>query len=144
LLRLTELADGGEEVALVLARKSESVIAAGGLLEHVREPHAKCALLAPSDVWADKSSADAIHASIALGRVHFYAVRPAGPPDEVFHEAVSSFLLEWATERRTVPYTIHDALEDLTSAGVFYGGPASEAPALVGGGTQPARRFCMS
>ncbi len=44
----------------------------------------------------------------ALGRrVHYYAVRPAGPPDEVFHGAVSSFLLEWATERRTVPHTIH-------------------------------------
>ena len=34
-------------------------------------------------------------------------LRPAGPPDEVFHEAVSSFLLEWATERRTVPHTVH-------------------------------------
>ena len=32
---------------------------------------------------------------------------PAGPPDEVFHEAITSFLLEWATERRTVPQTIH-------------------------------------
>ena len=109
LQRLTELADAGEDVALVLVGKSESVTAAGGLLEHVRElhPHAKCALLVPSDVWADKSSADAIRASIALGRVHYYAVRPAGPPDEVFHEAVSSFLLEWGTERRTVPHTIH-------------------------------------
>ena len=34
-------------------------------------------------------------------------VRPAGSPDEVFHEAVSSFLLEWATERRIVPHTVH-------------------------------------
>ncbi len=84
-------------------------MSAGGVLEHVRElhPHAKCALLVPADVWIDKSSADAIRASIALGRVHYYAVRPAGQPDEVFHEAVSSFLLEWTTERRTVPHTIH-------------------------------------
>jgi thioredoxin reductase (NADPH) len=107
--RLTEMACGGEEVALVLADKSESVTAPGGLLEAVRElhPHAKCALLVPSDVWADRSSADAIRALIALGRVHYFAVRPGGPPDEVFHEAVSSFLLEWATERRTLPHTIH-------------------------------------
>ena len=107
--QLTDLACDGEEVALVLAGKSESVTAPGGLLEHVRElhPHAKCALLVPSDVWADRSSADAIRALIALGRVHYYAIRPGGPPDEVFHEAVSSFLLEWATERRTVPHTIH-------------------------------------
>ena len=107
--RLAELADRGEQVALVLAGKSEAVLSAGGVLEHVREfhPHAKCALLVPADVWIDKSSADAIRASIALGRVHYYAVRPAGQPDEVFHEAVSSFLLEWTTERRTVPHTIH-------------------------------------
>ena len=112
--RLTELAHSGEDVALVLAGKSESVNAAGGFLEHVRElhPHAKCALLVPTDVWAEKSSAKAIRALIALGRVDYYAVRPAGPPDEVFHEAVSSFLLEWATERRTVPHTIHVVGED--------------------------------
>ncbi len=109
LLRLTELADRGEEMALVLAANTASVTANDGLLVHVRElhPHAKCALLVPSDVWADKSSANEIRALIALGRVHYYAVRPAGPPDEVFHEAISSFLLEWATERRTVPHTIH-------------------------------------
>jgi thioredoxin reductase (NADPH) len=109
LLRLGELADAGEVVALVLAGKSESVTCGGGLLEQVRElhPHAKCALLVPSDVWADKSSADAIRTLIALGRVHYYVVRPAGSPDEVFHEAISSFLLEWATELRIVPHTIH-------------------------------------
>ena len=107
LLRLTELADIAEDVALVLAGKSEAH--AGWLLEHVRQlhPHAKCALLVPSDVWTDKSSADEIRASIALGRIHYYVVQPAGPPDEVFHEAVSSFLLEWATEQRLVPQTIH-------------------------------------
>ncbi len=107
--RLTELAQGGDEVALVLVGKSEAVIAPGGVLEQLRElhPHAKCALLVRADVWVDKSSADAIRASIALGRVHYFVVRPAGSPDEVFHEAVSSFLLEWATEGRTVPHTIH-------------------------------------
>jgi thioredoxin reductase (NADPH) len=109
LRRLTDLAEVGAEVALVLAGTSESVIAGGGLLERVRElhPHAKCALLVSPDVWVDKSTADVIRGSIALGRVHYYAVRPAGSPDEVFHEAVSSFLLEWATERRTVPHTVH-------------------------------------
>lgn len=106
--RLTELARSGEDVALVLAGKSESVTTAGGLLERVRElhPHAKCALLVPSDVWTDKASADAIRASIALGRVHYYAVRPAGPPDEVFHEAVSSFLL---VGNRTTYRATHDS-----------------------------------
>ena len=44
---------------------------------------------------------------MALGRIDYYVARPAGSLDEVFHEAVSSFLLEWATERRIVPQTVH-------------------------------------
>lgn len=109
LQRLTELADAGEEVALVLAGSSESVTAGGGLLQHVRElhPHAKRALLVSRDVWADKPSADAIRVAIALGRIDHHVVRPAGSPDEVFHEAVSSFLLEWTRDRRIGPHTTH-------------------------------------
>jgi thioredoxin reductase (NADPH) len=44
---------------------------------------------------------------MALGRIDYYVPRPAGSPDEVFHEAISSFLLEWARDRRIVPQTIH-------------------------------------
>jgi thioredoxin reductase (NADPH) len=106
---LMELADAGEEVALVLAGKSLSDTTGGGLLEQVRElhPHAKRALLVRPEAWADKPSAEAIRGSIALGRIDYYVVRPAGSPDEVFHEAVSSFLLEWASDRRIVPHTVH-------------------------------------
>ena len=109
LQKLTDLAHAGEDVALVLAGMPRSAMAPGGLLERVRElhPHAKRALLVPLDVWADSSSADAVRASIALGGADYYVVRPAGSPDEVFHQAVSSFLLEWATERRIVPHTVH-------------------------------------
>ncbi len=107
--KLAELARAGEDVALVLAGMQQSPEASGGLLERARElhPQAKRALLVPMNVWADKPSADAIRAAIAFGRVDYYVVRPTGTPDEVFHEAVSSFLLEWATERRTVPHTVH-------------------------------------
>jgi thioredoxin reductase (NADPH) len=107
--KLTELARAGEDVALVLAGMEQSPAARGGLLEHVRErhPQAKRALLVPGSVWADKPTADATRAAIAFGRADYYVVRPAGQPDEVFHEAVSSFLLEWATERRIVPHTVH-------------------------------------
>jgi thioredoxin reductase (NADPH) len=106
---LRALAAAGEEVALVLAAKSLSDTSEGGLLEHVRElhPHAKRALLVSPDAWTDEPSADAIRGSIALGRIDYYVVRPADLPDEVFHEAVSSFLLEWASERRIVPHTVH-------------------------------------
>ena len=70
-------------------------------------PHAKRALLVPPDVWADQPTADAIRDSMALGRIDYYVPSPAGSPDEVFHEAVSSFLLEWARDRRLVPQTVH-------------------------------------
>lgn len=109
LQRLTELADAGENVALVLVAKPQSATAGDGLLEHVRQlhPHAKRALLVPSDVWADRSIADAVRGSIAPGSVDYYVARPAGARDEVFHEAVSSFLLEWAADRRLMPQTTH-------------------------------------
>jgi len=107
--KLAELARAGEDVALVLAEMPRPPAARGELLDRVREshPHAKRALLVPFGFWADKPTADAVRASIALGGADYYVARPAGPPDEVFHEAVSSFLLEWATERRIVPHTVH-------------------------------------
>ena len=114
LQKLTELARAGQDVALVLAGIPLSAIALDGLLDRVRElhPHAKRALLVPLNAWTEKATADAIRASIALGGVDYYVVGPAELPDEVFHGAVSSFLLEWATERRTVPHTVHIVGED--------------------------------
>jgi thioredoxin reductase (NADPH) len=109
LQKLAELARDGQDVALVLARIPQSAIASGGLHDRVRalHPHAKRALLVPLNAWADKPTADAIRAAIAFGGVDYYVVGPADLPDEVFHETVSGFLLEWATERRTVPHTVH-------------------------------------
>ena len=81
----------------------------GELLEHVRRlhPHAKRALLVSANAWTDEPTAEVIRASMALGRADHYVLRPAASPDEVFHEAVSDFLLEWARERRLVPQTVH-------------------------------------
>ena len=108
--RLTHLQDAGEEVALVLAGQSLSGTAGDELLDHVRRlhPHAKRALLVPANAWADQPTARAIRASMALGRIDYYVRAPAAStPDEVFHEAISEFLLEWARERRLVPQTVH-------------------------------------
>jgi thioredoxin reductase (NADPH) len=109
LRRLTELRDAGADVALVLAGLSSSGTTGGELLEHMRQlhPHAKRALLVAANVWTDGPTAEAIRASMALGRIDYYVLRPAASPDEVFHEAVSDFLLEWAMERRLVPQTVH-------------------------------------
>ncbi len=106
---LAQLARAGEEVALVLASKSLSDSTDGELLERARElhPHAKRGLLVPSNVWTDEPTAEAIRHSMALGRIDYYVPTPADSRDEVFHQAISSFLLEWATERRLVPHTVH-------------------------------------
>ncbi len=106
---LTELRDAGADVALVLAGQTLPSTTGGELLDHVRQlhPHAKRALLVAPNVWTDEPTAKAIRASMALGRIDYYVLRPAASPDEVFHEAVSGFLLEWARERRLVPQTVH-------------------------------------
>ncbi len=105
---LADLAAAGDEVALVLAATS----AAGSgddLFEQVRRlhPQAKRALLVPSGAWTEEPTAGAIRHAVALGRVDSFVQKPAAPRDEVFHEAVSSFLLEWAREQRLVPQTVH-------------------------------------
>ena len=109
LARLADLAGSGEEVALVLAGASASVATGGELLERARQshPHAKRGLVVSGGAWADPSTASAILDSMALGRIDYYVQRSASEPDEVFHQAISSFLLEWATERNVVPHTVH-------------------------------------
>jgi thioredoxin reductase (NADPH) len=106
---LTELAHDGKEVALVLARNPPAHTTGIELLDHVRRlhPHAKRALLVPSDSWSDETTAEAIRVSLALGRIDYYVPSPAASLDEEFHEAVTSFLLEWARDRGLAPQTVH-------------------------------------
>jgi thioredoxin reductase (NADPH) len=106
---LTELRDAAVDVALVLVGESLPGTADGELLDHVRElhPHAKRVLLVAANAWTDAPTASAIRAAMALGRIDYYVLRPAASRDEVFHEAVSDFLLEWARERLLVPQTVH-------------------------------------
>jgi thioredoxin reductase (NADPH) len=106
---LQELADAGEDVALVLAASSLSSTSGSHLLEHVRRlhPQAGRALLVPGYFWTDETISDPIRNAMALGRIDYYVPRPAGPLDEVFHSAISGFLLEWARLRRVVPQTVH-------------------------------------
>ena len=110
LRQLSDLAKRGEEVALVLVGLGVSDAATGGeLLEQVRQlhPEAKRALLVPPDAWADTPTAQAILDAMAVGRIDYYVARPAASRDEVFHEAIASFLLEWATDRQVMPHTVH-------------------------------------
>jgi thioredoxin reductase (NADPH) len=117
---LAELAHAGEDVALVLVGKSLSDATGGELLERARQvhPHAKRGLVVPPGAWADRPTAEAILDSMALGRIEYYVPRPANARDEVFHQAISSLLLEWATEQRMVPHTVH--IVDAAWAGRAY------------------------
>jgi thioredoxin reductase (NADPH) len=109
LRQLEELADAGAELALVLAAESLAGVTGGGVLERARQlhPHAKRGLMVAWSALADPPTAQAILDSIALGRIDYYVPMPAGWPDEVFHHTISTFLLEWATEQRKVPHTVH-------------------------------------
>ena len=104
--QLAELQASGEPLALVLAGHG---VTNGTFLGEVRRAHpqAKRAMLVGWGDWGYREAGDAILAAIEQGRIDHYVVRPAAPPDEQFHQAVSTFLLEWAEERRTAPYAIH-------------------------------------
>jgi thioredoxin reductase (NADPH) len=106
---LETLADDEVEVALLLVTQSTLEATDTALLEatHRLHPQAKRAMLVSTNAWTDARTAEAIRASVALGRVDHFLLEPGPPPDEVFHEAVQSFLLEWARERRLVPQTVH-------------------------------------
>jgi len=109
LRRLEGLAEDGAEVALVLAGQWLSRITGSELLGRVHQlhPHAKRGLLIEWGGWGDRATGEAIHDAMAHGRIDYYVLRPSGIPDEVFHQAVSSFLLEWSRSQRIAPHTIH-------------------------------------
>jgi thioredoxin reductase (NADPH) len=104
---LTSLAESGDEVALVLAAQWLPGTTGSELLERVGQlhPHAKRALLVPWRAWGDVPTAQAIFESMALGRIDYFVLKPASAPDEVFHQSVTTFLLDWSKARRFTPYT---------------------------------------
>jgi thioredoxin reductase (NADPH) len=107
--RLRELAEHGADLVLVLVAESLAGASEGGVLEQARElhPRAKRALMVGSYAFADPPTAQAILDAIGLGRIDYYVPRPAGAPDEMFQHTISSFLLEWASEQRRIPQTVH-------------------------------------
>lgn len=106
---LDALGADGVDLALLLATPDAVAATGDALLDHTRRvhPQAKRALLVSPNAWTDARTADAIRAAMTLGRIDGFVLEPGPPPDEVFHEAVESFLLEWARELRLVPQTVH-------------------------------------
>jgi thioredoxin reductase (NADPH) len=106
--RLTDLSDAGEEVALLVVGQRFPEATRTELLQRVRHlhPDAQRALLVPWARWNDRAMAEVILDAVGLGRIDYFLLEPEGSPDEVFHQAVSTFLLEWARARRRTPHTV--------------------------------------
>jgi len=136
--RLEELAATGEEVALVLAGQWLSGMTGSELLDAARHlhPHAKRGLLIAWGEWGDRATGEAIFDSIAHGRIDHYVLRPAESPDELFHQAISSLLLEWAEAQRASPHTTY-------VVGESWSGRAYELRELLGRCAMP-HAFCLA
>jgi thioredoxin reductase (NADPH) len=106
---LEELATSGAEVALVLAGQWLTGGAVSRLLDEIRglHPHAKRAVLIAWEEWGQPTTGRAIFQGIADGRFEHWVIRPSQPPDEQFHQTISSMLVEWAEENRAAPYAVH-------------------------------------
>src|SRR5262249_44406242 len=83
---LETLAGDGVEVALLLAAESTGEAASDALFDaaHRLHPQAKRAILVSTSAWTDPQTAEAVRATMALGRVDHFLLEPGPPPDEVF------------------------------------------------------------
>jgi len=106
---LARAAEAGEEVALVLAGDSLGGAPGSEFLANVRRhhPHAQRGLLIDYGSWGQGATGEAIFAAMALRQIDYYLIRPIRPPDELFHEAVTTFLSEWAHASRVASHTAH-------------------------------------
>jgi thioredoxin reductase (NADPH) len=107
--RLQAFAAAGADVALVLAAQWLSGTTGSQVLDEVRRthPHARRALLIEWGDWGQNPTGEAIFEGIAHGRFDHYVLRPTDSPDELFHQSISSMLLDWAEANRAAPYTVH-------------------------------------
>ncbi|HSF01920.1 MAG TPA: FAD-dependent oxidoreductase [Solirubrobacterales bacterium] len=138
LAHLKELAAAADEVALVLAGQSLSERTARELLDQARRlhPHAKRGLLIEWGSLGEPATGEAILDSIAHGRIDHYVLRPSASPDELFHQAISSLLLEWAEAQRTSPHTTY-------VVGESWSGRAYELRAALESCAMP-HAFCLA
>ena len=111
---LQQLADEDADVALVVSGRPAAEAGHPPVIDEARRLHplAKRALLVSPHAWSDPERAEAIRRAMALGRADHFVTEPGPPPDEVFHEAIGGFLLEWAREQRLVPQTVHIVAEE--------------------------------
>lgn len=107
---LTQPESADDNLALVLCGQWLSGGSTGtDLLDEVwsLHPRARRALLIDWGQWGQTPTGRAIHEGISRGCFDHYVVRPAASPDEMFHQAISTMLLDWAEATRAAPYTVH-------------------------------------
>lgn len=107
---LAQVAASHDHVALVIAAQWLAGGSTGSaLLDEVwaMHPRARRALLIEWGDWGQTPTGRAIFDGIARGCFDHYVVRPATSPDEMFHQTISSMLLDWAEATRAAPYTVH-------------------------------------
>jgi thioredoxin reductase (NADPH) len=106
--QLQALKEAGDDVALVLAADSFAEMTGGELLGGVRDlhAHAQRGLLIEWGAWGDGETAEAIFEAMGRRQIEYYVIRPSQTPDELFHQSISTFLLEWAHARRVSPHTV--------------------------------------
>jgi thioredoxin reductase (NADPH) len=116
MVELEELKDAGEDVALVLAAQTFEGTTGSELLGKVRDVHAHAqrGLLIEWGSWGDGRTAEEIFLAMARRQIEYYVIRPSQSPDELFHQSVSTFLLEWAHARRVSPHTVRIISESWT------------------------------
>lgn len=135
---LDRLVDTGEEVALVIAGESLGGAPGSEFLGGVRKrhPQAQRGVLIDYATWGDGPTGQAIFAAMALRQIDYYLIRPTRAPDEMFHQAISTFLLEWAHARRLSSHTVHIVGESWT-------GRAHELREVLGRCALP-HSFCLA
>ncbi len=113
---LGALREAGEDVALVLAAQGCGELRGTELLARVRDlhGHAQRGLMIEWGSWGEAGTAEEIFEAMARRQIEYYVVRPSQTPDELFHQSVSTFLLEWANARRVSPHTVHIVGESWT------------------------------
>jgi thioredoxin reductase (NADPH) len=106
---LATVAASGEEAVLVLAPERLGDASGSEFLGSVRALHplAQRGLLIEWRSWGDGETRKTLFRAMARRQIEDYVIRPSRTPDEVFHQAVTASLLEWANARRVSPNTVH-------------------------------------
>ena len=135
---LARLAEAGEDVALVLTGETLGGASGAEFLGGVRKlhPQAQRALLIDYGSWGKGPMGKEIFGAMALRRIDYYVIRPTRPQDELFHQAISTFLLEWQHARRASPHTAY-------IVGDSWSGRAHELREVLGRCALP-HKFCLA